>query len=112
MREVEVTGDTDLASALQFVFRNLRWDVEEDLSRLVGDTAAHRAVSAGRSFVAWQQGAMQRLGANVAEFLQEEQQSLARPADVQAFGLAVAETRDAVERLEKRIARLTAKRES
>lgn len=106
MREAEIEGDTDLAAALQFVFRNLRWDVEEDLSRLVGDAAAHRAVSAGRAFVGWQRSAAQRLGDNVAEYLKEETQSLPRPADVAAFGRDVAETRDAVERLEKRIARL------
>jgi ubiquinone biosynthesis protein UbiJ len=110
MREAEITGDTDLAAALQFVFRNLRWDVEEDLSRLVGDAAAHRAVSAGRAFAAWQKDAAQRLGDNVAEYLKEEAQALARPTDVADFGRDVAETRDAVERLEKRLARLEAKR--
>jgi ubiquinone biosynthesis protein UbiJ len=112
MREADVTGDTDLAVALQAVFRNLRWDVEEDLSRVVGDAAAHRAVSAGRSFVAWQRDAARRLGDNVAEYLKEESGQLPRPADVTAFGREVAEVRDAVERLEKRVARLAAKRET
>jgi ubiquinone biosynthesis protein UbiJ len=111
MRAAEVEGDTDLAAALQFVFRNLRWDVEEDLSRLVGDAVAHRAVSAGRSFVEWQRSAAQRLGDNVAEYLKEESQALPRPADVAAFGREVAEARDAVERLEKRIAALERPRE-
>lgn len=110
MREAEITGDTDLAAALQFIFRNLRWDVEEDLSRLVGDAAAHRAVSAGRSFVAWQQDAARRLGDNIAEYLQEESQQLPRPGDVAELTRGVADARDAVERLEKRIARLEAKR--
>jgi ubiquinone biosynthesis protein UbiJ len=112
MREADIAGDTDLAAALQAVFRNLRWDVEEDLSRVVGDAAAHRAVSAGRSFTAWQKDAAQRLGDNVAEFLKEESGQLPRPADVAAFSREVAEARDAVERLEKRIARLAAKREA
>lgn len=105
-REAEIEGDTDFAAALQFVFHNLRWDVEEDLSRLVGDAAAHRTISAGRAFVDWQRSAAQRLGENVAEYLKEESQTLPRPADVAAFGRDVAATRDAVERLEKRIARL------
>jgi ubiquinone biosynthesis protein UbiJ len=112
MREADIAGDTDLAAALQAVFRNLRWDVEEDLSRVVGDAAAHRAVSAGRSFAAWQKDAAQRLGDNVAEFLKEESGQLPRPADVAVFSREVAEARDAVERLEKRIARLAAKREA
>jgi ubiquinone biosynthesis protein UbiJ len=110
MREAEVDGDTDLAAALQFVFRNLRWDAEEDLSRVIGDAAAHRVAGAGRAFVAWQRDAAQRLGDNVAEYLKEESQQLPRPDDVAAFGRAVADARDAVERLDKRIARLEAKR--
>jgi len=110
MRDAEVSGDTDLAAALQFVFRNLRWDVEEDLARVVGDAAAHRAVSTGRAFVAWQQDAAKRLGDNVAEYLKEESGQLPRPADAADFGRGVADARDAVERLEKRIARLEAKR--
>jgi ubiquinone biosynthesis protein UbiJ len=112
MREADIAGDTELGAALQAVFRNLRWDVEEDLSRVVGDAAAHRAVSAGRSIAAWQKDAARRLGDNVAEFLKEESGQLPRPADVAAFSREVAETRDAVERLEKRIARLAAQREA
>lgn len=110
MREAEISGDTDFAAALQFVFRNLRWDVEEDLSRVMGDAAAHRVAGAGRAFVAWQRDAAQRLGENVAEYLKEESQQLPRPGDVADFGRAVADARDAVERLDKRIARLEAKR--
>jgi ubiquinone biosynthesis protein UbiJ len=110
LRDVEISGDTDLAAACRFVFRNLRWDVEEDLSRVVGDAAAHRAVSAGRAFVAWQAEAAQRLGDNVGEYLKDESQQLARPADVADFARAVADTRDAVERLDKRIARLAERR--
>jgi ubiquinone biosynthesis protein UbiJ len=110
MREAEIAGDTDLAAALQFVFRNLHWDAEEDLSRVMGDAAAHRLAGAGRAFVAWQRDAAQRLGDNVGEDLKEESQQLPRPDDVAAFGGAVADARDAVERLDKRIARLEAKR--
>jgi ubiquinone biosynthesis accessory factor UbiJ len=110
MRDAEIDGDTDFAAALQFVFRNLKWDAEEDLSRVMGDAAAHRVAAAGRAFVAWQRDAAQRLGDNVAEYLKEESQQLPRPADVADFGRAVAEARDAAERLDKRIARLEAKR--
>lgn len=112
MREAEIAGDTDFAAALQFVFRNLRWDAEEDLSRVMGDAAAHRAVSAGRAFAAWQRDAAQRFGDNVAEYLKEESQQLPRPQEVADFGRDVAELRDAVERLEKRIERLADKRGS
>src|SRR5262245_1005035 len=32
LRGITFTGDAELAAALQFLFRNLRWDVEEDLA--------------------------------------------------------------------------------
>ena len=44
MRAARIEGSAEFAQALGFVIRNLRWDAEEDLSRLVGDVAAHRIV--------------------------------------------------------------------
>jgi ubiquinone biosynthesis protein UbiJ len=106
LREVTFTGDAELAAALQFLARHLEWDVEEDLSRVVGDVAAHRIAGGARDFLAWQKEAALRLGQNFAEYLTEEAGVIAAPADVSAFARAVDDLRDAVERLEKRIARL------
>jgi ubiquinone biosynthesis protein UbiJ len=106
LHEVEFSGDAELAAALQFLFRNLDWDIEEDLARVVGDVAAHRLAAAGRSFVAWQQEAAERAGRNVAEYLTEEAGLLAQPAEVARFGRDVDDLRDAVERLEQRLDRL------
>ncbi|MGB8434206.1 MAG: SCP2 sterol-binding domain-containing protein, partial [Burkholderiales bacterium] len=50
LREVGLDGDAGLASTVQFLFQNLRWDVEEDLSRVVGDVVAHRMAGAARAF--------------------------------------------------------------
>lgn len=41
---LRVEGDVLLAAALGELSRTLRWDVEEDLSRLTGDVIAHRIV--------------------------------------------------------------------
>jgi ubiquinone biosynthesis protein UbiJ len=106
MRDVRIDGDTDLARAIDFLFRNLRWDVEEDLSRVVGDVAAHRVAGAARSFGAWQREAAERLGQNVAEYLKEEAGLLPHPHEVERFGREVDALRDAVERLEQRVERV------
>lgn len=106
LRETTFTGDAELAATLQFLARHLEWDVEEDLSRVVGDVAAHRIAGGAREFLAWQKEAALRLGQNFAEYLTEEASVIAAPADVTAFAHAVDDLRDAVERLEKRIARL------
>ncbi len=46
---VKIEGDVQLAAELAWLAENLRWDVEEDLSRLIGDAPAHGlADAAGR----------------------------------------------------------------
>ena len=42
MRAARIEGSAEFAETLGFVIRNLRWDAEEDLSKVVGDIAAHR----------------------------------------------------------------------
>jgi ubiquinone biosynthesis protein UbiJ len=45
---VQIEGDVQLAAELAWLSDNLRWDVEEDLARLLGDIPAHALVDAGR----------------------------------------------------------------
>ena len=106
MRAARIEGSAEFAQALGFVIRNLRWDAEEDLSRLVGDIAAHRIVKGGREFAAWQQQAAQNFAANLAEYFTEEQPLVARKADLAAFTAEVDRMRDDLARLEKRIQQL------
>lgn len=105
-RVADVSGDTELARTVEFLFEHLRWDVEDDLARAVGDAPAHRLGTAARAARAWQRDASERLARNVSEFLTEEQPVIASRADVQELVADVDELRDAVERLEKRVARL------
>ncbi len=109
LRSIGFSGDAELAAALQYLGKHLRWEFEEDLSRVVGDVAAHRIASTARDFVAWQKEAGLRLGQNVAEYLTEEAALVAPPAALAQFGREVADLVDALERLEKRLDRLDAK---
>ena len=107
MREIGIEGNADLASTVQYLFRHLRWDVEEDLSRIFGDALAHRMVEQGRRFAEWNKEAAGKLAQNLAEYWIEEQPLLARPADVRQFLAGVDQLRDDLARLEKRIDALT-----
>jgi ubiquinone biosynthesis protein UbiJ len=102
-REVQTAGDVELAGEVAFLARHLQWDVEEDLSRVVGDAAANRAVSAARSAAAWGRDAAGRVAAGAAEYLTEEDPLIASRVKVEDFIAGVSELRDAVERLGKRI---------
>jgi ubiquinone biosynthesis protein UbiJ len=102
-REIDITGDTDFASAIHHVARNLRWDVEEDLSRVFGDIAAHRMAESGRTLQRWGEQAVENTGRAFAEYWTEEQPLIAGARDLEAFGRAVDQLRDDTARLEKRI---------
>lgn len=46
---VRVEGDVQLAAEVNWLVDHVRWDVEEDLSRLIGDAPAHALGRATRS---------------------------------------------------------------
>lgn len=45
---VRIDGDVQLAAEVNWLVENLRWDIEEDLSRALGDAPAHALGRAGR----------------------------------------------------------------
>lgn len=49
---VKIEGDVQLAAELGWLAENLRWDVEEDMSRVLGDIPAHALADAGRRLLA------------------------------------------------------------
>ena len=54
---VRIAGDVQLAAEVQWLVDHVRWDIEEDLARVVGDAPAH-AIG----------GALRRMGAAVRQF--------------------------------------------
>jgi len=106
LRAIEVFGNARLANEVMFLVRHLRWDAEEDLSRLVGDVAAHRLAQVAHDFAAWQADAARRIAEAAADYFLDEQPMLVRRADLTLLADGVAALRDAVERLEQRVRRL------
>lgn len=105
-RDLEMLGDMELAQEVSYLARNLTWDVEEDLSKVVGDIAAHRIAGAGRALSQWARDAGLRVAQGAAEYWTEESPLIASRVKVEGFVREVSELRDALERLEKRIERL------
>ena len=110
LRHVAIEGSGELAQTVRSLFADLSWDVEEDLSKLLGDVLARRVAAGGEALLRWQREAALRLGENLAEYWQDERPLLARPEDVAAFCGAVDALRDDVARLEKRIELLASAR--
>ena len=105
-QEVQIDGDGALAAAVTGVLAGLRWDVEEDLSVLVGDIAARRLVRGGAALLAWQSQVASRLARALAEYWTEEEPLIASRAALSGFAGEVDALRDDTERLSQRIDRL------
>ena len=101
--EIEIQGDTEFATVINHIFRNLRWDIEEDLSRVFGDIIAHRMVQAGMTLDRWRAQSLDNLTRSFAEYWTEEQPLIARARDVARFNRDVDRLRDDVARFEKRL---------
>ncbi len=56
---VRIEGDVQLAADISWLMDHVRWDMEEDLARIMGDAPAHMLVQAARSLA---QGLQQLLG--------------------------------------------------
>jgi ubiquinone biosynthesis protein UbiJ len=60
---VRIEGDVQLAADVNWLTDHVRWDMEEDLARLMGDAPAHALVQAVRTMA---QGLQQFVGARKA----------------------------------------------
>jgi ubiquinone biosynthesis protein UbiJ len=106
MRNARINGSVEFADTLGFVLRHLSWDFEEDLSRIVGDIAAHRIAETLRALTAWQKQAAQNLAENATEYLRDETGLLPSPQEIAVFSDEVDRLRDDLARLEKRLQKL------
>jgi len=104
---VKIEGDADFANTVSQVSQSLRWEAEEDLSRIVGDIAAARLVGGVRVAAESAKSLHRSITENLAEYFLEENPMLMRPQAVAAFTDDVTRLRDDVARLDKRIERLT-----
>lgn len=103
---IKISGDDGLANALLEVGKNLRWDIAQDLSKIIGDIPAHRVVQAGENIIHWHTDNAHKLASALAEYWTEEQPMLANAVYVNGFIHEVDALANDVEQLEKRIQKL------
>ncbi len=107
---VQFTGDASLARAVLGIAQNMRWDFEEDLTRLFGDIAAHRMAQAAREISHWQREAVHGYAHSAAVYWTEERPLIAMRQDIERYLRDVDALRDAVARAEKRLEILARRR--
>ena len=101
--DVELIGDALVAQQFQKLLRYGRPDIEEALSDLVGDVAAHGIGEFVRSIGAWGRDARKTMQQNVGEYLQEESRAVPSRDEVDHFRRKVDTLRDDVARFEARL---------
>ncbi len=103
---IELVGDARLAQRFQRLLSLAKPDLEEELSAVIGDVAAHRLGEIARGVERWGRDATAVMGANVREYLQEESGDVPSRYEVDRFAEDVATLRDDVARAEARLKRL------
>lgn len=104
--DLEIVGDSHVASTFHNVLKGIEIDWEDLLSRYIGDVAASQiGMAVGKT-----QGFINRLGDNlrldVRDYVQDELQIAATQAEVEDFIKQVNKTAAKLDQLEKRVDRL------
>lgn len=100
---LELSGDAALAQSFQQLLWHARPDIEEELSGVIGDVAAHSIGELARSVTDWSREAGNTLRQNLSEFLQEESRAVPSRYEADRFRDDVETIRDDVARLEARL---------
>ncbi len=100
---LELIGDAELAQSFQKLLGYGKPDIEEELSGVIGDAAAHRLGEIARSIGGWRKDASATLRQNITEFLQEERRDVPSRYEVETFTRKIDELRDDVARAEARL---------
>jgi ubiquinone biosynthesis protein UbiJ len=101
-----VSGDAEVAQLYRELFALGRPDIEEELSRLVGDLPARGVSRFARKALSWAQQVRHTAGENIAEYLQEESRDLVNKTELEEFLRGVDGVRETADRIEARLTNL------
>ena len=101
--DVAIEGDAEVAGRFRELGALLHPDVEEELSRLLGDVPAHQLGALARSALGWLRRGVRTSADNLAEYLAHERRDLVPRAEAQGFLHDVDTLREDADRLEARV---------
>lgn len=107
---VHIHGDAEVAQTFSELLKQARPDLEEELSRVIGDVAAHQVGNVARSAIGFAKKAADTFAQNLSEYLQEEGRDAPSRTEADEFISGVDKLRDDVDRFEARLGLLERKR--
>lgn len=99
---ITVKGNLDLANDFSKVIELIEWDMEEDLSKFIGDIPATELTKISKNLFRQTKNNIRNLAENFIEYWQEENKILSKNDDLEIFN-------DHVDRLEEDVDRVEAK---
>lgn len=105
--QIKIDGDTHLATELSKILQQMRWDIEEDLSHLMGDIAANKLVAGGQKVVQETKKQTINLAEMLSEYWQEEKLVIAKKWQVEKFVQEVDSFKSDMARFEKKLKKLS-----
>jgi ubiquinone biosynthesis protein UbiJ len=100
---VDIAGDALVADQFRKLLQYGQPDLEEELSAVVGDVAAHGIGEFVRGVSDWTRGASATMQQNIGEYLQEESRTVPGRHEADEFRENVNSLRDDVARFEARL---------
>jgi ubiquinone biosynthesis protein UbiJ len=104
--DVTIAGDAEVAQKFRELAMLLKPDVEEELSRLIGDTPAHQALKLARAAQRFGRRAFDTGLRNTAEYFAHESRDLVSRPEAEDFYRGVEALRSDLDRLEARTRQL------
>jgi len=99
---VTIRGDAEVAQRFRELAMLLKPDVEEELSRIIGDTPAHQALRFVSAATGFGRRAVRTGVRNVAEYFAHESRDLVPRAEAEDFYRGVERLREDLDRLDAR----------
>ena len=106
---ISIKGDLELAHQVSQVLKRIEWDVEEDLSRYIGDIPAIQATKVLKKIVTNSQKNISNITGALLEYWQEENKILTKKRHVEIFNSEVDKIVEDTERLEAKIKKIVEK---
>jgi ubiquinone biosynthesis protein UbiJ len=100
---ITVKGNLDLANEFSKVIENIEWEMEEDLSRFIGDIPAAEITKISKIVLKQTKKNIINLTENFIEYWQEENKILAKNDDLKTFNSNVDSLEEDVDRVEAKM---------